>query len=463
MPRVSRGPVAVLLTVMAALSIGEASVPTGAAAARSHKPHKSKTATGAFKPVPPSDHVALSFVSYLPLISAGAETTLNNLLHGFEKRYPNITVTVQSTTATTGAATLAAVQQDEAAGNTPDLVQSGFDMLRYLTTPSFGAAKLDKVVGETQLADEWGGDHPYPKALQQLGVVNGHQYSIPWVLSTPVLFYNETLFQKAGIAAAPKTWLQLEADALIIKSKTGADGLSSCADGASSSGVDWCTQAVIESDGGSVMNSKGQLTWTNPKTEAAVAELGRLGSSGAMVNLSTAQTVEEFGQGKLAMVINSSAAQGALLSALGSNGEMLDAPLPSFTSQASTPVNSGSGLTILAKQPLAQRAAWELIKYLTSDSAYTQITENIGYAPLRTSLVNDPKYLKSWRRTQSLVLPNLEQLNRLVPWEDYPGPNFGQIESLLETAVQSVAYQGQGASAALSSAQSQAAALLPHS
>lgn len=428
----------------------------------SHKKSGAKNAAPTFKPVPSNQDVSLTMETYLPLISSGANTTLNSLISGFEAAHPNIKVTLQTTTATTGAATTATVQQDEAAGNTPDVVQTGMDMVDYLAN-GLGGQDLDKVVGLKALQAEWGGDHPFPRALQVLGQINGQQYAIPWVLSTPVLYYNASLFQQAGLNPSdpPKTWSQLEQDALKIKQATGAAGLSDCAAGAASVNVDWCTQSMVRSDGGSVLSFNGKkLTWTDPATVAAFKELGALGSSGAMVNLSSAQAVQEFGSGQLAMVINSSAAQGALLSAIQGHGTMLDAEIPGFGNHPAIPVNSGSGLSILSKTPLKQRAAWELIEYLTSDEAFTQITENVGYAPLRVSLATDPKYLASWAHTQSLVEANLDQLKELAPWQDYPGPNFGQIEALLETAAQQVAFSGQSASSALSQAQSQANALL---
>jgi multiple sugar transport system substrate-binding protein len=427
---------------------------------RTHK--KAAASAPAFKPVPSNQDVTLNLVTYLPLISSGANTTLNSLISGFEAAHPNIKVVPQTASAATGAGVTATVQQDEAAGNTPDVIQTGMDMVNYLATGGLGGQDLNKIVGDQQLAAEWGGKYPYPRALQVLGQVNGDQYSIPWTLSTPVLFYNATLFQKAGLNPKdpPKTWAQVEQDAATIKKATGAAGISDCAAGGGSA-VDWCTQSMIRSDGGNVLSFNGkQLTWTEPQTVAAVQELGALGSSGAMVNISAAQSVQEFGSGQLAMVLNSSAEQSALLSAIQGHGTMLDAPVPGFGKMPAIPTNSGSGLSILSKSSLQQRAAWELIKYFTSPAAYTQITENIGYAPLRVSLANAPQYLESWAHDQNLVEANLQQLKVLAPWEDYPGPNFGQIEQLLENAVSAVAFQGQSAKSALAAAQQQADGLL---
>ncbi|MBV9660542.1 MAG: extracellular solute-binding protein [Acidimicrobiales bacterium] len=449
-----------LSTVVAVLA---AAAVAGSGCGSSARSAAAKDAPAAGNPVPPSEHVALTLVSYLPLIGKTGGKTLDGLVAGFEAAHPNITVSVQVPSATNGAAITAAVQRDEAAGTTPDVVQSGLDMLRYLATGGPGAQDLDHIITGSALTAEWGGPHPYPNAVRALGVVDGQLYAVPWLLSTPILFYNAALFSRAGLDPAhpPLTWAQVQSDAIAIKKATGADGLSNCAAGAASVEVDWCTQAVIRSAGGTVLSGGGQtLSWTAPKTVNAVEMLGGLGQSGAMVNLSNTQTVQEFAEGKLAMVLNSSAAQASLAAAAGPGVQLMDTGLPSFGSAPSIPTNSGSALAILSRSPVKQQAAWELIQYLTTDSSFATLAQQVGYAPLRTSLVGDPHYLPTGSQAEALAQPNLQQLSRLVPWQDYPGPSFAQVEQLLEDAVSSVAFQSQPAASALAKAQNQADALL---
>ncbi|CAM5604020.1 solute-binding protein [Streptomyces spiroverticillatus] len=54
-------------------------------------------------------------------------------------------------------------------------------------------------------------------SLSQDGRVDRIQYGLPFIGSTRQLFYNKTLFQKAGITDAPETWEQLAADAKKLK------------------------------------------------------------------------------------------------------------------------------------------------------------------------------------------------------------------------------------------------------
>ncbi|MET9484172.1 extracellular solute-binding protein [Streptomyces sp. NPDC006638] len=54
--------------------------------------------------------------------------------------------------------------------------------------------------------------------LSDAGKVNRVQYGLPFVASTRLLFYNEKLFDEAGLSA-PKTWADLESDAKALKEK----------------------------------------------------------------------------------------------------------------------------------------------------------------------------------------------------------------------------------------------------
>jgi multiple sugar transport system substrate-binding protein len=56
--------------------------------------------------------------------------------------------------------------------------------------------------------------------MLEMDQMKGTQFAIPYVASTRQLYYNKELFQKAGIATPPTTWLELEEAARKIK-KTG--------------------------------------------------------------------------------------------------------------------------------------------------------------------------------------------------------------------------------------------------
>ncbi|MEU9671102.1 extracellular solute-binding protein [Streptomyces bobili] len=94
-------------------------------------------------------------------------------------------------------------------GNVPDVLQTGgyadkvADDLLY---------KADEVLSEKTRAN-------LIDSFAQAGEVDGSQYGIPFVSSARAFFYNKTVFAKAGVTEAPKSWDDLKAAAQEIKAK----------------------------------------------------------------------------------------------------------------------------------------------------------------------------------------------------------------------------------------------------
>jgi multiple sugar transport system substrate-binding protein len=94
------------------------------------------------------------------------------------------------------------------AGDAPDMAQIG----AYADYAARGQLyKADDLLSIPVQADLVG-------QLAAAGQVKGVQYGMPFASSTRVLFYNKTLFAKAGITP-PETWKELAADAAALKAE----------------------------------------------------------------------------------------------------------------------------------------------------------------------------------------------------------------------------------------------------
>ena len=449
--------VVTVLPVLALAACGTGSVSTGT-------PHS----TGAIVPqLKPSQKVSITFESYNLAIAGPWQDTFNTLIADFEKKYPNITVTAQkpgNVTASSGVSnSVASVENEVAAGDPPDVAQETFGDLNFMVS-KIRAENLDSVAGKAAVQANFGGTYPFAPTARTLGNVNGSTYAVPFVFSTPVLFYNATLFKKAGLdpSKPPATWAEVKADALAIHKRTGAYG--AYVDCLTQVSGDWCYQALVGSNGGSVITpNDSRLTFADPAAVQAVAMGQDLVNSGAMPKLTQAQAYPDFAAGKGGMILESSALQAVFAQgAAAGKWDLMDAPMPSFNGKPTAPTNSGAALFMLAKTPAKQRAAWDLIKFLTSPQAYTLISSKIGYLPLRTGLVNDPNGLQQWAQQQPLLKANLDQLARLRPWVSFPGDNYVQIRNDMMQAVEQVVYHDANPTSTLSAAQSQASQYLPH-
>ncbi|WP_280891211.1 extracellular solute-binding protein [Streptomyces sp. LBL] len=94
------------------------------------------------------------------------------------------------------------------AGDPPDMAQIG----AYADYAAKGLLySADDLLSISTQAD-------FVAQLAEAGQVEGVQYGIPFAASTRVLFYNKTLFARAGLDA-PKTWDELAADAQALKAE----------------------------------------------------------------------------------------------------------------------------------------------------------------------------------------------------------------------------------------------------
>jgi multiple sugar transport system substrate-binding protein len=425
----------------------------------------SSTAASA-APIPglgPDQKVTITFESY-NLATAAWKPVIEGLVSDFEKQYPNITVKAQPTQNAVNGDYISSIKTEAAAGRAPDVAQVTFNGLDFAAS-ALGARPLDTLVGKDAVQANFGGTHPFAPTATTLGDLNGHTYLMPYVFSTPVLWINSTLFQKAGLdpSSPPKTWDEVRADALAIKQKAGKDGVY--LDCTTKGSGDWCFQSLVDSNGGSVLSAdRRTLAFDQPAAVGAVSMASDLYRAGASPNLSQAQAMSAFAAGNIGMMLETSALQGTFLAGAKAAGWTLAAAAePGFGSAPAVPTNSGSGLAILSTDPAKQRAGWDLIKFLTSDHAYTEISSKIGYLPLRTSLVDDPAYLKPWADAHPLIKPNLDQLTRLKPWVSFPGNGYQQITDLMMSAAEGAIYNGKDPATAMADARKQASALLPAS
>ncbi|WUC36185.1 extracellular solute-binding protein [Streptomyces sp. NBC_00557] len=102
----------------------------------------------------------------------------------------------------------AKVKDMVAAGHAPDLAQIGAYADYAAAGKLYPASDLLSIRTQADFLSQ----------LSEAGQWNHTQYGIPFAASTRVLFYNKTLFAKAGITP-PTTWDELAADARALKDK----------------------------------------------------------------------------------------------------------------------------------------------------------------------------------------------------------------------------------------------------
>ncbi|WP_433293694.1 extracellular solute-binding protein [Pseudonocardia sp. CA-142604] len=198
----------------------------------------------------------------------------------------------------------------------------------------------------------------------------GAQYALPFFEDTYALYYNKTLFEKAGIAQPPTTLSELAADAAKL-SITGSDGQYS------QLGFEPTMPKQLEGYmfGGNWADASGQVTATNPLTvkgaqwivdtekqlDPSKVQKFLAGSSGAV------SALDPFATGKVAMDVSGEWFMPTILQQ-SPNMDFGVAPIPYPDGQpqyAGTGSVGGNPLVIL-KGAQDANAAWDLIDWLAT-------------------------------------------------------------------------------------------------
>jgi sn-glycerol 3-phosphate transport system substrate-binding protein len=401
----------------------------------------------------PGNTITLSFLSYnYGTPDLGGQGT-QELISAFEAANPTIKIKPQGVPVVDA---LTKAQTEAAAGDAPDVAQIGWSKM----AAAYQALPVTPVQ-DIPTAAQWqaataGMSQPLLAAVAEKGKV----VAMPYTISTPTLFYNATLFKKAGLNPAdpPTTVAQAQQDGLAI-AKTGASGVYFDIAGAAKS--DFLTQSVIDANGGSEISPTGQPSVDQPAAVAALAAMRELTTSGAQPPVSETNAIAAFDAGKLGMLVTSTALLVGVESAAQGKFDLRTAAMPGFAGKPVHTTFSGAGLVVLAKDKAHQQAAWQFIKFLTSARGFTIITSKIGYLPLRPGIVNEAQYLGPYYRKDPRIGPALKQLDDVTPYAFFAGNQAAQaVATLQDDAVQPIVFAGANPASTLANVSKQIQSML---
>jgi multiple sugar transport system substrate-binding protein len=408
--------------------------------------------------IPEGEVVNIRFLSY-NIGSAAFGAGIENLINDFNASHPNVVVEGVRVTAESPTAQ---VQADMVAGTPIDVAQLIFSDLDFIVN-NLQPVPLETIVPPEEWATHLEGFSPNGLPLGQL---NDQTYGLAFTFSTPIFFYNGTVFEAAGLdpAQPPTTWAEVKEAAQTIAENTDYTPLHISGPFGSGS-TDWIIQSLIYSNGGTVLSDdRTTLTFGEEGAVGAINMWRDLYQSGTHSKFTEGEAIEAWLGGQLGMYLQSSALYNASNGAAQAGGWALRAAaMPSFDDIPTVPVNSGSALFVFSQDPVKQRAAWEFIKYVTSAEGYTTIVQDMGYVPLRPAIVDDPHYLQAFAQENPYLAINLDQLTRLHPWVSMPGPNYRQIVTIMMDAMfQAISTEGDvDVAAVMQEAQTRAQELMP--
>lgn len=368
-----------------------------------------------------ADPITLDFMSYAYGQNNPSGQAVADMINQFNASHPTIQVKPQSVAV---ADVLTKLRTDAVAGTLPDVAQIGWSKI-VEATQTLQIRPMDQIDPNSWRAHIAGVQPAVLNAIPKLA--NGRISTMPWLLATPMTFYNADLFRKAGLDPdkAPATMDDIRTAALALR-KSGADAGAyfALADPGNS---DYLPQSLVNGNGGALVTPAGQVTVDSPANVEAFTIVQDIIKSGGMPAIQYNDALSAFNAGKLGIFVVTAAVLPAAQAAAKGKFELRTAGFPAFPGKTPHPTFSGSGLSILSRDDAKAKAAWEFVQYLTNVQGATTATKQMGYLPLRPEAA---------AAANPLLRPATDQLATLTPYTVFPGKRANEaVVSLMQDGV----------------------------
>lgn len=224
---------------------------------------------------------------------------------------------------------------------------------------------------------------------REVGVYEGSNYIVPFNSSTPVLYFNKAIFERAGLSEDTplNTFDDILAAAKQITDTMGDDGISGIA--APGQFARW--GLVMGNDSDLIDSVSGEIMLDAPNTIEAYEFMASLVHEHEVAS-PDGVTQENNGRdaflaGRVGMMINSTGNYGRATSALGS--DVVVVPMP-CNKVCAVPIG-GAGIGILSTADSdVQDAAYQFISFAASAESNALWFSETGYMPINQNTAEQP-------------------------------------------------------------------------
>jgi multiple sugar transport system substrate-binding protein len=216
----------------------------------------------------------------------------------------------------------------------------------------------------------------------------GQLLSFPFTKSNLVMYYNQSLLERAGYTAPPQTWDDFEKQAAAVTRLNGKPAYACSVDASTIDGM-------IFSFGGDVIDSTGRVTlFDQPPAIQAFSVLGRMARARTLVEATGDDTGGLFSGQACAFALDSSSGRRGMEELVGEKFRWDVGIIPHGAGVAPATVMYGPNIVIFKANPEQERAAWRFVKYFVSPEVTARWARETGYLPVRRSAVELPEMKK---------------------------------------------------------------------
>lgn len=336
----------------------------------------------------------------------------------------------------------------------PDVAYHGLNRQRIFVDRGI-AQPLEGFIAADAQFKEFG----HAPGLLDIGKVKGKQYGVGFSLSTPIIYVNGDLVEKAGgnLAALPATWDGIFELARKIKALGGnTQGFHFDWDITGN----WMFQALVFSNGGTMLSAdEKKVAFDGEAGKQAIATLSRMVKEGTMRDVAQSVSLQDFTSGTMGIWGHSTSRLGGVTKQVGEKFKLRTAAFPT-AANGRLPMGGNTAM-MFAKDAAKQQAAWEYIKFATGPVGATLMVKATGYFPSALKVADDPSMLKDFYAANPNHLVAMKQLPKATGWYAFPGENGLKITDVIKDHLQSVVAQKAEPMTALSTMSREVQALLP--
>ncbi len=263
--------------------------------------------------------------------------------------------------------------------------QPAISVMEIASIKSFADAGMIEPL-ENYISDEK--ESNFLPGLMDNSYVDGKLYGVPYLRSTPIFYYNKTLFDQAGITSAPTNWEELASTSKQLES-IGVKGFGFLND-------IWHFEAYTQGNGGNIVNADETEAIFNQVPAVEAVEFLKEGIekynfkyySGN--NASDTRTTEIMNQ-KIGMWVDSTGSLNNTLDIAGQNGYEIGTAFIPCGKEYSVPTG-GCNIVMTSKLTDEEKEAGALfINFMTEEEQVVYSHKKTGYLPTTISSTTHPE------------------------------------------------------------------------
>ena len=303
---------------------------------------------------------------------SGAEHPIQKVIKAFNDKDTGVTVVSRQDGTTYETITQKAMSAI-AAGRGPAMMTTGWKLGDF-ARKTLGAQDFRQIFGADRTEALLAKFRPQVRPLAAIG---GVPIGLPWSMSTPVLYINQSLWTAAGLdpAAEPKTVQELYPMVRQLQEKTGKQGLCYEVN-------EWLPQAFIQNAGGDVIDADGKPVMDSAAAVKGIEAFVQPRRDNLWRVMTIPEMVAAYQAGAIGVMASSSARQSVVRQTATFDLRLIQ--MPGLAGLPRRMNSGGNFLAVYSKIKEQQDGAYKFMEFVASREGF-EIWLATGYLNVTTN------------------------------------------------------------------------------